>query len=88
MLSGLIIGVLVIISVYAWIDCRYPSGLTTPFVKRHDPYDLNLLKEIDTRLKAEKYGNVITDDRGSYCRSCDEPYPAGTIFCRNCGRPL
>ena len=51
-------------------------------------YDLNRLFDEDETPPESEYDELVTDDSGPYCHSCDTPYPAGTRQCPRCRRPL
>jgi hypothetical protein len=55
---------------------------------RHDPYDLKLLFSDPPEPVGEAYDDMVTEESGPYCVSCDEPFPPGTSICLHCGRPL
>jgi hypothetical protein len=55
--------------------------------RRYDPYDLKRLWDEPPKAP-DRQDEVLDDDSGPYCHSCDEPHGPGTNFCRRCGRKL
>ncbi|MGO8670496.1 MAG: hypothetical protein ACLQVD_03905 [Capsulimonadaceae bacterium] len=54
--------------------------------RRAGPYDLEHLN--DPPFEPQNVPDQVDDDSGPYCPACDEAHPAGTNFCRSCGRKL
>lgn len=53
-----------------------------------DPYSLDVLKEVDERLRNQPDDIHPDEMEGVYCPSCDEVYVDDVRFCPRCGRSL
>ena len=78
-LPAVCLGVVALVCGIIWWRRRYPP---------RDPYDLRMLYKEPPQPHGEAWDDMVTEDSGPYCATCDEPHPAGTSLCRHCGRPL
>jgi hypothetical protein len=53
-----------------------------------DPYSLDVLKEVDEKLRNQPEHVHPDEMEGVYCPSCDEVYVDDVRFCPRCGRSL
>lgn len=70
-----LIGIVLVITVIVWLRSKH-----------RDPYDLSRLNEVEDEDPGEAWDDMVNDESGPYCHSCDHPNPLGAGRCLSCGR--